>query len=207
MDRRQRLGALAIVVGLILVGTGAVGAMTAGFYGPIIGATATASPRPVSPGVSPGLSPGASPAPSPSHSPTPAGTSVPTPSPTLDRDALVRAFFADLVTATRARDVDSLFAWLHPATLQRYGVAACREFLANREDATFQVVVTSVGDPETWPYTTDGVATNVENAVTVTAEVTNSGNTIPRELHVVVLDGQVWWFTDCGTPPGASPAP
>jgi hypothetical protein len=201
VDRRQRLGALAIAIGLMLIGVGAVGALSTGLRAPGTGGVAIASP----PAPSPVASTTDSPVPTPEPSPTPPSTPVATPSPSLD--ALVRAFFADLVTATRDRDADSLFAWLHPATIERYGEAECRNFLANREDATFQVVVTSVGEPETWPYTTDDLATTIEGALTVQAEVTNSGNTIPRELHVVVLDGSVRWFTDCGTPLEASPAP
>lgn len=202
MKRRQRFGALAIAVGLLMVGVGAVGALTEAARGPISDLLATPSPPEASPAAPPPTS-----ASSPATSPTPVATPDATPSPTVDQETLVRAFFADLVTATRERDADSLFAWLHPATVDRYGEAACRQFLENREDATFQVVVTSVGEPETWPYTTDEVATTIEGALTVTAQVTNSGNTIDRELHVVVLAGQVRWFTDCGTPLAASPAP
>lgn len=198
MDRRQRLGALALAVGLLLVGVGAVGALTEAARSP----TTAIAPSPTTPAASAQTTTA-----SPEVSPTPPPTADTSPIPTLDREALVRTFFADLVTATRERDADSLFAWLHPATIERYGEAACRTFLENREDATFQVVVTSVGEPETWPYTTDEVATTIEDALTVAAQVTNSGNTIERELHVVVLDGQVRWFTDCGTPLGARPAP
>jgi len=198
MKGRQRLGALAIAVGLLMVGVGAVGALTEAVRGPISALLATPSPPAASAPTT---------TPSPEVSPTPTPIPAATPSPTLDRDVLVRTFFADLVTATRERDADSLFGWLHPATVERYGEAACRTFLENREDATFQVVVTSVGEPETWPYTTDEVATTIEDALTVAAQVTSSGNTIERELHVVVLDGAVRWFTDCGTPLGASPAP
>lgn len=201
MKGRQRLGALVIAVGFVMIGVGAVGALTEAVRGPISGLLATPSPLEASP------APGPTSASSSEASPTPAPTPDATPSPTPDRETLVRTFFADLVTATRERDADRLFAWLHPATVERYGEAACREFLENREDATFQVVVTSVGEPESWPYTTDDVATTIEDALTVAAQVTNSGNTIERELHVVVLDGQVHWFTDCGTPLGASPAP
>jgi len=202
VDRRQRIGALVIAVGLVMVGVGAVGALTETVRAP----TTAIVPTPGPPAAS-SAGPASTSTSSPELSPTPAPTPEGTPGPTLDRDALVRTFFTDLVTATRDRDASSLFAWLHPATIERYGEAACRAFLANREDATFQVVVTSVGEPETWPYTTDEVATTIVDALTVSALVTNQGNTIDRELHVVVLDDQVRWFTDCGTPLGASPAP
>jgi hypothetical protein len=199
MKRRQRFGALVIAVGLLMMGVGAVGALTEAARIPISVLLATPSPAASSPAI-----PGETPVSSAEASPTPVATpDAPTPSPTPDKDALVRAFFADMVNATRERDADSLFAWLHPATVARYGEAACRQFLENREDPTFHVVVTSVGEPETWPYTTDDVATTIEGALTVAAQVTNSGNTIDRELHVVVIDGQVRWFTDCGTPLGA----
>jgi hypothetical protein len=190
MRDRQRLGAVALAVGVILMVVGGAGALSdANRGGTAIG---------------PSPSPGTTQAPSP----TPPSTAVPSPSPTPspDIEALARTFFVELVRANRERDVDDMMAWLHPATIERYGEDACRRFLASRNDPTFSVVIESVV-AEPFFYTTDNQATEIPDAWTVRAQVTNAGETASRELHVAPVDGAVRWFTDCGNPLGASPAP
>lgn len=194
MSARRRLGAVLVVVGLLVAGAGVAGAL--GSAGGLT--TAAAS------GVSVGSSAAsASPVASSTAPPTPAPTPAPTPtqSPTPDPDTLTRAFLVDLIAAIRAGDVDSMLPRLHPAVIERYGEAACKQELETRSaDPTYEIVVKVVRPPAAWDYTLDGVTTSIPDAWTIDADVTAVGQLATRELHVAPVDGEVRWFTDCGTP-------
>ncbi len=194
-DRRQA-GAVILAAGLALVGVGTLGvALTGGDAGTTANrSTSSASPaEPAEP--TPSLAP-------PTAPPTP----VPSPSP--DGEALVAAFFADLVEAIRAGSVGSMGDRLHPAVIDRYGEAACDQELASRVAAPgFDVAIVAVRAPAPWDYVTDERATTIEETLTIDARVTSGGSTAPRELHVTIVAGEVRWFTDCGAPLRASPSP
>lgn len=194
MSARRRLGAALVIVGLLVAGVGVAGALgSAG--GP---ATAAASGAPIaSPATSASPAPAATSTPTPTPSPTP----TPTPSPTPDPDTLAKAFLVDLVGAIRAGDADSMLPRLHPAVIDRYGEAACKQELETRSaDPTYEIVVQVVRPPAAWDYTLDGATTTIPDAWTVDADVTALGQVTARELHIAPIDGEVRWFTDCGTP-------
>jgi hypothetical protein len=52
----------------------------------------------------------------------------------------------------------------------------------------------------TWDWTTDSRTTPVPDTVTVVVEVVRSGATSSAEFHFAFLNGQLRWFSDCGTP-------
>ncbi len=112
----------------------------------------------------------------------------------------VSAFYSLLIPAIRDADADTLMSVLHPATIARYGLAACQAQLGSLDDPTYDVIVHGVLSPAAWDYTTDGLTTPIPDAIAVSASVTANGATETRELHVAMVDGEVRWFTDCGTP-------
>jgi hypothetical protein len=194
MSARRRLGAVLVVVGLLVTGVGVAGALST------VGGPATAAAS-GAPNASSGASASAAPSSTATPAPTPSPTPTPTPSPTPDPDTLAKAFFVDLVQAIRAGDVDSMLPRLHPAVIERYGEAACKQELETRSaDPAYEIVVKVVQPPAAWDYTLDGVTTSIPDAWTVDADVTALGQLGARQLHVAPVDGEVRWFTDCGTP-------
>lgn len=183
-----------MIVGLLVTGAGVAGAL-GGAGGPTTAAASASPIRTAAPSTV--ATPNRTSTPTPSPSPTPTRS----PSPTPDADALARAFFPDLVAAIRAGDVDSMLPRLHPAVIDRYGDAACQRELETRSaDPTYAIAVKVVHPPAAWDYTLDGVTTTIPDAWTVEADVTALGQLEAREIHVAPVDGEVRWFTDCGTP-------
>jgi hypothetical protein len=112
----------------------------------------------------------------------------------------VNALYAKLIPAIRGPDVPTLMALLHPATIERYGEAACRTYLGSLRDPTFNVVIRSVAAPAPWTWERDGRSTVIPDAWAVQADLTTNGTTSTQEIHVAPVAGELRWFTDCGTP-------
>lgn len=202
MADQRRTGAVILAVGLALVVIGAVGLATGGDAGTTASRpSSVASPAgPAAP--TPPLVPTVPPSAAPTDPPAP----VPSPSP--DTEALVAAFFADLVEAIRAGSVGSMGDRLHPAVIGRYGEVACAQELASRAaDPGFDVAVVAISASAPWDYVTDERTTTIEETLTVDARVTSGGTSGAREFHVTIIDGEIRWFTDCGTLLGAPPSP
>jgi hypothetical protein len=187
--RRRRWGSLSLglgVVGLVLTVVGAVALATEG-DDDTSAAQATAS--------------------SAASSTTTAGpttTVAPTTSTTEPLDAQVEAFFAVWTTELAAGDADALYARLHPLVVERYGEAACRAYLGSLSAPAAESEVLSV-DPQlaTWAWATDGQSTDVADAITVRLRRTEDGDTfVENDVHLASVDGEIRWFTDCGTPGG-----
>jgi hypothetical protein len=96
---------------------------------------------------------------------------------------------------------------LAPAVFERYGRAACEAQLGSQApepSRAFEIL--EVGAPAPWDYERDGLSTTIDDAIAVRARVTGptpSGDvTDEAELHVQLVDGEVRWFSDCGTPLG-----
>jgi hypothetical protein len=151
----------------------------------------------------------ATPAMSPTLAPTPTTTPSATiaPSATPDVDGLARAFLGRLAAAIQAGTTETLVDELHQAVIDRYGLKACRtELSAVATDPSYAVEVVSVEGPAAWDYTTDGRTTTIPTALTVNAVVTSSvavspaPTTVPRVIHLALVDGAIRWFTDCGSP-------
>jgi len=107
----------------------------------------------------------------------------------------------NLITAYRSATVGSLAGQLHPAVIARYGEAACRTSLGGiAADPAYALVVKSISQPGAWDWTTDGRTSKITDTLTISVDVTRSGAPSSTEIHLVVLDGVVRWFSDCGTP-------
>ena len=114
-------------------------------------------------------------------------------------EAAVRAFVPQLVAAIRAGDNDFKFARLHPLVLDRYG-PACRNGLSAAQPA-FVMEVVSVGALEPWAWETDGLTTTVEaTPVAVKRSGAADGALVDGVIHLAEAEGEMRWFTDCGTP-------
>ncbi len=203
MDTRRRSGVALLVVGIALIAIGAIGMLGAGSTGSApSGAAASARPSAAIAGsLAPTATVGATPSPAPTATPTAVATASPAPpSPTPDATALIVAFYEGLDPAIRAADADILVPLLHPATIERYGEPACRTYLGGLADPTLDIEVASVVGPEPWDYVTDDLTTTIPDTWTVQAAFTSQGATSDRELHVALVNGEVRWFTDCGTP-------
>jgi len=203
MDGRQRLGAALIVAGVGLALVGVAG--TLGMIGRPASATGSSIPTALSattPPASPGL-PTAGPT---LLVPTAPSTVAPTVAPTVATAGIVTAFFAELQAAIRAGTQETLADRLAAAVIDRYGRANCDAELAAKDavpEWVFEIL--AVHDPAPWDYVTDDLTTIVADATTVDARVTGPDatgaiTTVERELHVEIVNGAVFWFTDCGTP-------
>lgn len=194
MDTRRRSGIALLVIGIVLIAIGVIGMVSAGARGapPTEAAASTAPTAAVV--VTPTRAPTATPV--PTASPAPPSP----PSPTPDPMALIVAFYEGLDPAIRAADADVLVPLLHPATIERYGEPACRTYLGGLADPTLDIEVGSVTGPAPWDYVTDDRSTTIPDTWTVQASFTSQGVTSDRELHVALVDGEVRWFTDCGSP-------
>lgn len=200
MDARQRVGAVLVVAGAALSLVGVVGIV--GNLGAPAVATASPTPAVSQPAATePGVT-------APPATIPPATVAPPTTSPTPDTLALVRDFFDAFQAAVRDGSQKDFADSLGQATIDRYGRAACETNLAAKPpvpEQAFEII--AVRDPSPWDYVTDGRTTTVPDTITVDARVTApdpSGvvGTESRELHVQVIDGLVYWFTDCGDPLG-----
>jgi hypothetical protein len=158
---------------------------------------------------SPSPSPSPTPTPSPSAAPTrthsPAPTAPPTtpptaaPEPTAPPDDLSAEGFAqELAAALEEGDDEYLFGHLHPATIERYGEQSCRAYVAGIEGAVNWEILGSSG-PAPWSYETDGLATTIDDAWTVTVRQPGAEPEV-RDVHYAQANGTWRWFTDCGDP-------
>jgi hypothetical protein len=197
MDSRRVAGIALVVGGTALAGVSAIAALTFGSGdGPSIAASTPVASASLAAVVTPRATPSPEPAPTaaPSASPSAASGLV------QDDEARIRAFYEVLVPAVREPDAQRLVDLVHPATTDRYGVAACLVYFAGLDDPDFDVAVDSVDDPAPWDYVTDDLTTTIEDAWAVDADLTSRGSTVARELHVAEADGDIRWFTDCGVP-------
>ena len=169
-----------MVVGVLAAAGGAVGVATKG--GGTTGAV-------VSPTLSASLSPPTSLSPSPFESVSP-------PAPAES----VRDFLASLAQAVRSKDQAFLLARLHPAVIALYGQQQCETFVSTLSDPTRAFRVRSVSALGQYNYNPDGTSTVVQDVYTVRVRVTANGQTAVTDVHLGLVDGQIRWFTDCGTP-------
>lgn len=110
--------------------------------------------------------------------------------------------------AFRSGDVDFLVARLHPAPIERYGEAACRESIKRQTpDPGWTITVKKVSELGLYDYTSDQLSTVVNGVYTVTAvRQTGRGSQTGQEsppvesdIHLALVEGKVRWFSDCGT--------
>lgn len=194
MSGRQWLGLALAAAGAALLAIGLLRlAAPNGSPGPGVSATGSAGPSgSVAPPASGIETPGAT----ATATPVPP---APTPVPPLG-ESDVRDFVAVLVTAIQTGDLETLFADLHPAVIDRYGEAACRSRLPAFTDPTFQIEVLEVQEQAAWDYLTDELTTTIPDAWAVPGNRSQQGVTVPFTFHFAPWDGTVRWFTDCTAP-------
>jgi hypothetical protein len=114
----------------------------------------------------------------------------------------IEAFLALFIPARRGNDQAFLLARLHPAVLALYGMPQCQRSLAERvPDPTENIEPLESGTLGSWAYAVDGRSIDVAEVLTVAASSTRDGETTMRELHFGIVEGKLYWFTDCGDPP------
>ena len=114
---------------------------------------------------------------------------------------IIEEFVASYNTAFQSGDVEALFASLHPAVVDLYGSDACPSYLDTVIANPIQLEILQITGPALWAWEIDGVSTDIENAFTVTVNVTVGGETSESEVHFALReDGSIGWFTDCGDP-------
>jgi hypothetical protein len=133
---------------------------------------------------------------------TPATRAPTTTPPTAARPVeTAQEFFAALQRAFRDNDDVFLFARLHPLVIARYGAEQCRAYFAQQFAANYSAEVLGVRAAEPWDWTLDGRTDNVAAAIPVRVRSTDDGTSFREvEAHLALVDGQIRWFTDCGTP-------
>jgi hypothetical protein len=114
--------------------------------------------------------------------------------------ATAEEFATDLAAAISDSQNLYLLARLHPATIERYGLAQCRTYIQDTlsgTQITWEVQVSS--GPAPWDYITDDLTTTIADAWAVTVRQPGADPEI-RDLHFAPSDGTWRWFTDCGEP-------
>ena len=113
-------------------------------------------------------------------------------------EAAVRAFVPQLVAAIRSGDNGFKFDRLHPLVVERYG-PPCRDGLSAAQP-DFVMDVVSVGAPEPWAWETDGLSTTVQATPVMVKRSGPDGAVVDGVIHLAEAEGEIRWFTDCGTP-------
>jgi hypothetical protein len=181
--RGPKRGAIVLMVlGALTAGAGAVGLATSGDK-----TAATGSPSPT---LSASLSI------PPIGSPSAVAPSV---APSVAPET-AEQFLPLLANAVRNQQTDFLLARLHPEVISLYGEDQCRTFVSTLNDPTRAYVIMSVSSPGTWNYTPDGRSIPVDDVYTVRVSATVNGKTTTGDVHLGLVEGQLRWFTDCGTP-------
>ncbi|MFQ5947547.1 MAG: hypothetical protein ACE5KX_01630 [Acidimicrobiia bacterium] len=187
-------------IGLLLLGIGAA-LIVVGVIGQALGGNGGGAARATS------APPGPAPPETTTTEPEPTTTTAPEPTTTTTtipeiEPETIEAFYAALVAALKA-DEPTLFMFerLHPAVVDRYGPAACRAYLDGlKAPESFDLQVLGVGPPVPWAYATDRQSDTIDDAMTVRLLQSLDEESSEIEAHVVVREGLISWFTDCGEP-------
>jgi hypothetical protein len=107
-----------------------------------------------------------------------------------------KQFLARLEKALQKGDVAFLLGHLDRVVIERYGKAACREFVGTLEDPTRRLTPTRVTGPGEYDYTSDELTTVVRNVFTIDVDSVQDGAPGEPTVHVKANS----WFADCGTP-------
>lgn len=116
-------------------------------------------------------------------------------------DPRLQSFADSFVPALRTNDTTFLFQHLHPAVLNLYGAAQCRDYMNKRGvDQTYNIVIMGVQGPAPWDWVASGISTPVQDVYTLDANVTTQGKTDRRPIHLALVSNTFAWFTVCGNP-------
>jgi hypothetical protein len=109
-------------------------------------------------------------------------------------------FYELFETAFRGGDGVFLFRRLHPEVLARYGDGQCRSYTDGLELSDLEVDVLSIRQVESFVYETDGMRTSVGDAYRARVRLRTGGSAQKQRAHLVYVDDELRWFTDCGDP-------
>jgi hypothetical protein len=154
-------------------------------------------PATSSPTFQPSIGPSDAPTTPPSGQPSGSPTALPT---VLLDPATAEEFATDLAAAISDGQNPYLVARLHPATIDRYGLAQCRAYIRDTiSGSPITWEVQSSAGPAPWDYVTDDLTTTIPDAWAVTVRQPGADPEI-RDLHFAPFEGTWRWFTDCGEP-------
>ena len=177
----RRVALVVMTIGVLVMAAGVIGMVTTG------GDDASTPPEAAAPGTST------------TSTSTTSSTTTTSEATTTSPEAAVRAFVPELVAAIRSGDNGFKFDRLHPLVLARYGDATCRNGLSAAQP-TFAMDVVSVGAPEPWAWETDGLSTVVTATPVEVKRTGADGAVVDAVIHLADAEGELRWFTDCGTP-------
>lgn len=116
----------------------------------------------------------------------------------------VIGFYEGFNQAFEVQDSQTLLMNLHPRVTDIYGFDDCTAYLEDTILNPTFVEVVSVSGPELWNWVIDGQIIPVEEAYSVSLNVTAGGQTVERLAHLAPHGdgalGRLGWFTDCGDP-------
>ena len=122
------------------------------------------------------------------------GTATTTTVAALTPTEQVTAFLVEFNTALADSDVDFLVARLHPAVFTLFDEETCRNFVESDILALSQYQLTGA---VTGPTVTSIGGQEVTGYLTAPVSFVIGGETFQQEGAFALLDGQVYWFTQC----------
>lgn len=102
--------------------------------------------------------------------------------------------------AFRNGDAVFLFDRMAQPVLDRYGADQCETFAASLNVPDFELTIREIAEPGPFDYETDGRTETIADSIGIEVERLEGGQTIIQEVHVIEVDGELRWFTDCGNP-------
>lgn len=127
------------------------------------------------------------------------GGKSPSPSPAAQQET-VQEFFAKFGEAFRAGDEKFFFDRLAPQVIELYGEGQCRAQTERQQGTGSEFEVRSVQGPQAAEVTLDNQKISVADAYVVELVIRGGTQERTQTSHVIVIDGLVRWFTDCGNP-------
>ena len=113
----------------------------------------------------------------------------------------VGVFLTNFGTAFRTGDSTFLLARLHPAEIQRYGLAQCANKVKTVRNQYVSFAFVSATGPAPYTWTTDGRSTVIPDTYTVTVQRTLNVPGVTTKIHLTLIDGLWHYFAlSCGKP-------
>jgi len=204
-----RIGIGMLLLGLVAVAIGIVGAASSG-GGDATAVAAGEAPQTTRPTAAPTVSeatlptetpqtpPTVAPSPTATSAPQPTSTPVPEPTPQPAPRESLEEFGQKFNAANTDGDPTFAFERLHPVVIEIFGSELCQQWLAARFSST---TVSFVGQASELGTTTfnlpSGEVVEVSDYFTVAVELTFQGAVTATEAGYAYVDGNVNWFTNC----------
>lgn len=196
--QRRRIAAAMMVLGVLLIVVGAVGAAFDGGDDPVTAAPATTMPKAVPASTTPRSVPAATTsAPSTTEATSTIATTTTTSTTTLPPET-VEEFALAFAAALERGDANFVFDRLHQVVVARYDEASCR---ATVEDRVLLITDYRLNGPVSGP---ESVEFTVSDRIITVSELFRApvvfgfqGTEVEAEGVFARVDGEMRWFTDC----------